>query len=433
MIGGDHTIRELRVATISQQTGPPVFPSYHSVKERISFPSAFALLAKAAIATDAFTMVHSFNSGIVTALIVGLLVMLLTEASFYVFIRSWAFDEAYSYEDLWRMLFGRGLAWIPIFLLLISYVMCVVAGYWEMSQCAPDLLANVWPDAPAILTNIWFLHYFFGAIVMLPFLFSVRLADFRWLGWLSLFGLLVAVGCLLVHFISQTAMGSISSSSDKIVYFSGDFSLIAEVFEMLSCAFFAHPFVAPISRQMLRPTRDRILKLTWFVNILCGIVSYGVPLIGFLFFTDIEAEENIYLYLDGQAPEVIMGKISMLVLSIASTMYYTFFIAQVIVQAITAGPVRSDKIPLFVTGLAVTLTSICINLTDETWTLALYAIGSIAFNIIGFVLPEVYYLKQFGFISRQWGIISAVVLIFGLGMVAISIYSCAAEFLGMAQ
>jgi hypothetical protein len=431
MIGGDTTIRALRVRAVSEEKGSCIFPSRKAMTSSISFASTVALLSKAAIATDAFTIVHSFNSGIITALIVCVGVMLLTQGSLFVFVRAWSFDEAYSYEDLWRMVFGRWLTGIPVFLLIIAYAMCVVAGYWEMSKYVPDLVVNVWPGAPEFVTNIWFIHYVFGALVMLPLLFSVRLADFRWLAWLSLLCVFVGMACLLAHFISQGPASL--TSSHEIVLFKSDFSLITEVVDALSCAFFAHPFVAPITREMVRPTRDRVLQVTWYVNFLSAFVSYGIPLIGYLFFTDIEAEENIYAYLDGEAPEVTMGKIGVLVLSIASTIFYTFFIAQGLVQAITTAPSGSDKVPLFMAGLTVTLFSICINMMDDSWTLTLYAMGAIAFNLLGFVLPEVYYLWQFGFLNRKWGIILVVILVFGIATVVMSIYAFVTDMMEMTE
>jgi hypothetical protein len=57
-----------------------------------------------------------------------------------------------------------------------------------------------------------------------------------------------------------------SGESERIRSFNADFGQIIQSFENLNAAFVAHPFVVPIVAQMINPTRNRIIRLTWTVS-----------------------------------------------------------------------------------------------------------------------------------------------------------------------
>jgi preprotein translocase subunit SecE len=42
---------------------------------------------------------------------------------------------------------------------------------------------------------------------------------------------------------------------------------------------------------MVNPTRDRIVKIRWVVNIMAAVLSYCISFVDYLFFAELEAED----------------------------------------------------------------------------------------------------------------------------------------------
>jgi hypothetical protein len=98
------------------------------------------------------------------------------------------------------------------------------------------------------------------------------------------------------------------------VYFNWGFEIIAEPVDAFSAALFAEPFLAPIYRFIVNPTRDRIVKITWVTNIMAAVLSYCIPFASYLFFAEAEAKDYVFRCLDQNAPEVPASWLAFLVL-----------------------------------------------------------------------------------------------------------------------
>jgi hypothetical protein len=419
----------MRIAALATDNNKPIFPPDTTVKDRYSMATAWAIACKAAIATDAFIIVHGYNAGLITAAIICVFIMLLTEASFYVFVRSWSFGEAYSYEELWQMLFGPRFVIVPVLLNVMAYVMCAVSCFWDFLTTPPEIIYAIWPNAPAIFEDSWFLGYVTTILVMIPLLCTARMAGFIFPAWLSVFALFLSLICLIIHFVRTHSEVGFTASS-QVVYFSNEFDIIWEIIDDLSLAFFAHPFINPIAREMINPTRTRIFEVTWWMNVASAVVSYFVPMIGYLFFLDIADQENIFSHLD-PAPEVLIGSAAVWIVAVCSTMLYTFFVSQTVVQAIAGRPWDFYPVPNVIAGLAVCLFCVGINLMDDVWNITIYQLGSIAFNLLAFVLPPIYYLIQFQFRNLKWGAVSVILLCLGVGLLGLSIHAFAKDMIAL--
>jgi hypothetical protein len=156
---------------------------------------------------------------------------------------------------------------------------------------------------------------------------------------------------------------------------------------------FAHPFLVPIVQEMERPTMKRIMEVTWWSNAICCFIAFSVTAIEYLFSVDPEVEDNILYYLDERAPEVLLGKIAVLLISLCSTMYFTYFLARILSEWLS-GPKDGRKVSVCVSGIALTFLAIAINQMGDSWLLFIYALGMIAFAVLRFVLPPVYYLDS---------------------------------------
>jgi hypothetical protein len=180
MIGGNVQLRDLRIASLTTNARPPVFESSRDSLKRFSVISAVVLVSKGAIATDGFAMVHSSNAGVIMCALICVSVFFLTQGSMYIFTLSWAFEEAYSYVELWRLVFGSNFSAVPFLCIVIGYLMCTVNGFCELNNCLPRIITSVFPNSSDIATNKWFLNYAMAVIVLLPLLGAKRISGFIW-------------------------------------------------------------------------------------------------------------------------------------------------------------------------------------------------------------------------------------------------------------
>jgi hypothetical protein len=419
MYGGNPTITDLKLVTLSSSHTSTLFPPKETSHRPISFATAVVLLFKAACSTDSLTFISSFEIGIFVALGSCLFMLFFTQASFYVFTRTWSFGEAYSYADVWKLVFGPKLVLIPEILLIIAYLSCLICGFWEITAYIPDILLSVWPETPAILQSEWFLQYICAIPILLPCFFFPKLSSFHWICWICLICFIVSLLCMIVYFFrTQWDDGYISAS--QVVLAKWEWEGVYQVLSDYNIAFFSHSFVAPIAQEMKQPSRQRTIAMTWVTFAVAAFFSYLMPLFGYLFFIDVPYSENVMYFLNPVYPEAIIGKIAVLGISLSSTAFFTYHLAESTARIIMPETVLSPWSRLW-SGLGLTLPVICIVILGDVACDLSYEISGIALTFIGFVLPPLYYLVQFRYRFLKWGIIVTIVLVLGLALLVLSL------------
>jgi hypothetical protein len=419
MYGGNPTLSDLKLKTLSDTHTSALFPPKGPSHRPISLATAVVLLVKAASATDAFTIVASLDSGIIVSFGACLFMLVLTQLSLYVFTRVWSFGDAYTYEDIWNYVFGRKFSFIPNILEIVAYLSCLVVGFWEITDYIPNMLLSIWPDTPDILQSPWFLQYLFVIPILLPCIFIPNVSSFKWIAWICLICFAVSWLCLIVNFF-RTQWNDDYISSAPVVLAKWDFELFFQVLSDFNVAFFAHSFVAPIAQEMKDPSRQRTMKMTWIAFTVTAFFSYFIPFVGYLFFLDVPYLENMVYYLNPNDPETIVAKIAVLGISLTSTVFFTYHIAEITAEMIFPQK-EFDAWPRFWSGLGLTLPVVCIVIIGDDACDLSYNLAAIAFGLLGFVLPPIYFLMQFRFRYVKWGVMAVIVLLFGLGMLAISL------------
>lgn len=419
MHGGNPSLLDLRLRTLSSGHRDALFPAGSISQEKISLATGFALLFKAACATDAFTIVASLDCGIFVALFCCLFMFMLTQASFYVFTRTWSFGLAYSYEEIWLLVVGRSGAWIPKLCLLVAYISCTLYGFWEITYYIPNILLSIWPNTPEILLNPWFLQYIFLIPLALPSLVWSRVGNFGWAAWLSLLAYVVSLVSMVVHFFrTQWSEGFVSAAD--VVYVRWDFDADFQMLTDYNTAFFAHSFVAVIAQEMDRPTRQRTMGMTWISFTVTAILCYLVPLVGYLLFSDVEYLDNVLYYLNPENPEVIVAKIAVLVISLVSTAFFGYHMAGIVSEMLLPGT-GAYGFSAFSGNIVLGLIAIWMNSLEDKFENLFYDLGTVAFAVLGFVLPPLTYLWQFQYRYLSWGLVATFVLVLGLAILITSI------------
>lgn len=480
MIGGDLKVDKYRFRARPQSINFVLFPA-DSSSNAISMFSAIVLLSKVALDTDVYFMYEDmFKCGIIESLLVIIAVMVLIQLSIHLFTRCWFYGTSYNYPDIWTSVFGsKTFKFIPVVLNIISYLTYTTWFNFEIHECAKSFLLTVWPQCPSFLTNKWLLLYFFNIVTTFPCFFITNFSTFTPIAYVGGAAMIVSFVCMIVLLIraindmgfqiTVNKYGTIDEGKYGLPYlpfttlFSKDPSALFGCIGTVMTAFYTHPFLENIFRNMRNPTVYRCLSSVWITSFISVIFFYGIGILSYFvvqlhfresytcldklindkylpsnpyfknrpysifqitkyMISDID-NENIFFDFTKNHVEAIIGQIASYIVTLTSNMIYTYFMATQL-SSLVIERRKDDVPPLVISGVVIILFSIGINFINDTASFVLDFISQIAFLILVFVLPSLFYLKLFRFTKPFWGVISIILLVIGVPMsVAVIYYS----------
>lgn len=442
MIGGDVIISEMRLKNSHNSPStllyyrvdqPSASSSYdfknHNVdigEKKKSFFQVLNILINFSIATDPFLIGNIFKCGYMWNIILILVFTGLTELSFFILIESWIYGRAYAYNEIWRELFGKNSSsWIMLILVIINYLTLIVWAQNELSLYVAQTIELLWPESPSILTNKWFLTYILTAIFICPSLFVRKLSNFHILSIIANFFLIVALVCLVFYFFHNLISNDISFKTtveqNDLKMFKSDVFDIFNTIQTLNLAIFFHPVLSVLVSDLYNPTRSRLMKLTWISSIFSLIVHFFGAFFSYLINPD--NEDNIFyeteLYNeDGSKiiyPEVILGQISVYIVSVCTNIVYIHLTSLKVAELFLPKGIHTT-VTIFFCGLTVTLFASAMDFIGDSTSLICDLIGAITCMLLTYVFPSIFYFYQYRFSHKFLGILSLALMTIGVGL-----------------
>jgi hypothetical protein len=432
MIGGDVRLAHLRVELISNPSDAPMTTG-SSVKTTSSLLASISLLVKAGLATDPFILIETLKTGVLQCLIVAAFMFFLTYGAFEIFLDSWNPGEACTYSAIWTQAIHAGSAWIPLFLIAISYIAALSFCFLDVVDCLSALVGWLWPALSDRVSDPWLLQYAAAFVVVLPSLWGTGFRSFRWVAWVSNFCELMALASVAIYFFRHAFDGGRYAAASQVVLFSFDLDSFHAALRDFNICMFVHPVIPLLVGEMHNPTRSRVKKMVLLSLLFIGIFSYVVPCISYLMFVEEEVVSCFFLYLDpDRSPEVIVGTVCMIVIALCSNMYFAYIVCQAILAMFHVDvSEESATLPrLFATSVSV-LISICLNFAGDLVFALFYEISSLAFALLGYFLPALFFLTEFKFKSLKWGFFSLFVFACGAFLTILGIVSAVQEMMAM--
>ncbi|KAK8896868.1 hypothetical protein M9Y10_014794 [Tritrichomonas musculus] len=484
MIGGDLKVDKYRFRARPQSSNFVLFPPNPGFKPNSMF-STLILLLKVALDTDPFFMYQDmFKCGIIESLIIILVVMILIQLSVHIFTRCWFYGTSYDYQDIWACVFGsKTFSFIPAVLNIISYLTYLCWFNFEIHECARIFLLSIWPNCPSFLVNKWFLLYFFNLVAIFPCLFIKNFTSFTIISYIGNSAMVISVICLIILLIrcineigfevTTSNYGSINEDLygipylPNVTFFSKDPSALFGCIGTVMTAFYKHPFLEMVFANMRKPTVYRCLSSVWITSFISVLFLYGIGLLSYFIvqihfkealasppfigpkppndsslknrpynifsfsghsIQDIQ-NENVFYNFPKKYIEAMIGQVASYIVTLTSNMIYTYFIATQ-VSSLVIDRRKDDVQPIVISGIVVILFSIGLNFMNDTASEFLDFVSQIAFVILVFMLPSLFYLKLFRFTKPFWGIVSTVLLVVGVPMSVAVIYYSAVDLWG---
>jgi hypothetical protein len=151
-----------------------------------------------------------------------------------------------------------------------------------------------------------------------------------------------------------------------------------------------------------------------------GFFLYLIPCLGYLLFTPVPLYDSVFNYVDPGLSYVIVMKVALVISAVFSGAYYLHFVAKVVVAEIIP-QAEAHGLPTWVAGLTIGCFAISINFMTQALRSLMYAIAYVASCLLEMVLPGVFFLGRYRFTNVKWGAMAAAVLLFGLGLISMSI------------
>jgi len=410
MHGGDPAIHELRLSRLEDAS---LFPERGQDGSKSSFSTAVILIVKALVSTAPFRIHQTLQAGIISCVIITIAMLLVNQCSFYIFVRTWAYDQAYSYPEVWAFAFGKRTSWIAGVIVIVGFITFPMIRASETIIYVTDALARYWPSAPSWVASKWTIRYLFVIIATFPAAMTTRFSWFGPLSWLCFASQMTCFACLVIHFMRNGSQYEVGSTT-KIAWFGSDWRAIVNAMNEFCTAFFAHTQIAPPIREMFYPSRRRTFKATWVANLICWFLSFFGPLFAFLCYPDAPGGSIFHLAFDQESVEIVVGKFAILLSCLLSAQYAIFFIGGAAAELIS-GNSSQKSIPAFASGFTVALFIIAFGLLGDAPRKICSEITYQCLLALAYGLPPAYYIGQFG-VTEIWGVIAVAMVVLGLLM-----------------
>ncbi|KAK8841708.1 hypothetical protein M9Y10_026652 [Tritrichomonas musculus] len=438
MIGGDVLISEMRMKHTHSSSSTLLYykidqsgRNHYNFKNqnpnesdnKKSFFHILNMLINFNIATDPFRIGHIFQCGYLMNAIILLILSVITEFSFFILIQSWIYGRAYTYNEIWRELFGaKSYSWIVLVVVIINYIAFIIWSQNELYLYVAKTIDLLWPESPSILTNKWFLTYVLSAVFIIPTLFVKKLSNFSVMSMISNICLIIAFACLIVYFFHHQSNNHISFKETVEATGLKPFrSKVIEVFHAirtLNLAIFCHPILSVLVPDYDNPKRSRLMQLTWISAITSLILHYFGGFFSYLI--NPENKNNIFyeveVFNEDRSkivyPEVIVGQVAVYCLSVFSNILYVHFTSRKVAELILPhGSVST--VSVFFCGLTVTLFASAMNfIGDDAYDIAAI-IGGMMCMMLVYVFPSIYYYNQYRLSHKMFGILTILLIVFG--------------------
>ncbi|OHT02994.1 Transmembrane amino acid transporter protein [Tritrichomonas foetus] len=417
MIGGDVLINDMKMRHANDNGNIVLFKQTSDIQLRTFFET-FNLLMKSGVATDPYLIGSAMNTGVIQTFFFVICLLFLTELSFFIFIHSWIYERAYTYDQIWKELFGSHFSWLIQLLVIITYLSFVIWNQYEQYAYYATFMNNVFPNTPSIVTNHWLISYLLTFVVIVPTLFVKRLSNFTIISMISNFCHILSIICLITFYIRVAAS---DFEKAEVIYFSSDSASTFHTISILNSSLFFHPLLYYIIRDMENPTRCRAMKLTWITSISSCILHFVGGIFSYLCYPNDDGD-CIFFYFDSMIPEIFIGQIATYIISILSSIFFSFFLAEQVSEFVYERSTQISRVPVLLSGISMILLGVGLNFITEVVTTITDLIGSITCVLLTFILPPIYYLKQYKLSNKLWGIMCVILLLIGIPVGACTIY-----------
>ena len=350
-------------------------------------------------------------------LLEGILLFLGTGAIVYVssrlFLCTWVFGGAFTYEDIWEIIFPKA-RYLPAALTVISYLSMCVNLTLATPRMAAALLKEGVASLPGWLSNRWLLGYIGLFIIVILSLRAKRLSSMYPAALLSNVLWLFSVIAYLVAF------GQRLDTSKPVVLFVASYRDSFMYCGYILYVLFLTPLLSGIGTNVDRPSVKRIniaFGTTFIVRLvvmlLTGICGYFVD------------DMNRVLFSGGEwRRSVVALKVCVLVSSLLSNWLIMLWLAHQFCRFTLPGSEEST-LGIVSSVLVIGTLTMIVTLSGDTLRAGhiIVSFGAVSACIVTLICGPLTFVSVFGFSEKKLSILAVLMIIVGVFLTLCLIWS----------
>lgn len=408
MKGGDLAVADNRFLSHGHRKDQNLFLKNHGIGQ-ISFFTAFQFLLHVSLAADQWRAGRFFRGGIVKTLLILLIPFVLTQISFSVYFRTWVFGTSFSYAGIWELVYGPGFQIIPRIIVILALFGFSIGLNVALPNYAKQIVYNNFPNAPAFITNRWFIIYVLTLGITVPCLFVKRYSYLKVTAYIGNICLLTGIVCMIIHMANNYQSFIIGPTVTRLGVSLYD---MCSLVLLGTSVFFMHPFMQYVTEDMDRPTNARIIGLTWTLGIaklvimmFCGLISF------YSVYRYIDSDDIFTNLVRQDTIEGIIIQATTLINTALTQTHYLYLLSIKLAGLFVKD--NSSKFCSMMSGLFAAFMSCSMSFAPEKAKNIVGVITNTAISIVVYIFPPIFYLGLFKFKDKVWMIMSIILLICG--------------------
>ena len=414
MIGRDIVVSEQRLTRKGRDIDLSVLKDSVKRKHTLNLFNTISLMF--CLWTPPFPFVIGFTK---CGLLQGILLFIGTGIIVYVssqlFLYTWVFGGAFTYEDIWEIIFPR-VRHLPAALTVISYLSMCVNLTLVIPRMAAALLEEGVESLPAWLTNRWLLGYIYIALVVIAvsLLRAKRLSSMYPVALLSNIVWLMSVIAYLVAF------GERLDTSKPVVLFVANYKESFIYIGSMVYVLFLTPLLSGIGTNVDRPSVKRIniafgttFAVRLAVMLLTGTCGYFVD------------DMNRILFSGGEwRMSVVVLKVCVLLSSLLSNWLLMLWLAHQLCRFTLPGHEEST-LGIVSSVLVIGTLTMIVTLSGDPLLAShiIVSFGAVSACIVTLICGPLTFVSVFGLSEKKLSILAVVMMIIGVLLTVCLVWS----------
>lgn len=275
MIGGDLLLEDFKIHNSNDRT--LFVPEHHPISMFSAVNILFCLMS----GNDANSFESLFKAGIVNITLVFLGSMILNIVSTSLFVRSWRYNGASNYPEIFHDIFGQGRKRIR-FLYIIALLYSTVCNFGSIEDYWYFIQQKFMPKL-TYLGSPWFVNYVIIIVCTLPTVLPERFVDLRFYFSIGNIAILLVV-LTTCYFLATSVKDQGFDPQKKLVVTSKDYHTMLDGFATFSALFWGQPFLCNIAHNMKESTVNYMINSIRISTILVGIINFTIAITSYFYF-----------------------------------------------------------------------------------------------------------------------------------------------------
>ena len=375
-------------------------------------------LVNTAIGSGSLKLAYAFRSGVILSLIINLFFSLLSYYTTILFLKTGAFHQKSTFEEIWTRLFGKKSSWIcTIFSLIVT--LCVLISFMDSIATILSDIINAFTTNQRVLNNNVTLCLIIIAVFMIPICLVSNLKYVVILSLIAIFCMLFIIIVAIVEFVIEIQHNGFDSYHE-IAYFRFD-SHIFTCVSALSTSYLLFPLGFPTLKHLKYSSYNKWKRNFFWINAFCFIYYSLMGVFGYLTFFDHNDGDLIIVYYDvSRGVKVLYNCVVLLLIIFSSPMFLnparyillnSFFETKHIPHSIWC-----------LTGITIVFLAATVSFLENYIYDIIISIYDVVTFVIIFIVPSFLYIATFKLSDRLNFAGATFIFLIGVVLVSVQIY-----------